>query len=287
LLLQTIRNYEVIVVDDGSTDGTTSILQEYTDKLRIYHNETRRGPAFSRNRGIQESRGELIAITDSDCIAAKNWLERLIKPLDDDMRVMIVGGKVNDPPAKNYWERVNNASNLIAKQSRYVKSVIGCNMAFRKTFWEMEKFDEALLYPAAEDYDLCLRCAKRGFKVYFEHSADVIHYHRSSLQQTFWQHFRYGFFNAQVSLKNREVMFFWPYFLAGLMAIIALSQHAFSWMAGLFFLFTGYILVCLFLNFQRRNSWRETLVTYPGFILLSVSHSLGKISYFLTPGRAK
>ena len=64
-------DYEVIVIDDGSTDNTFSIAKEYPCK--IIRLETNKGRSFARNRGIEESRARTLLFTDSDCIVCENW----------------------------------------------------------------------------------------------------------------------------------------------------------------------------------------------------------------------
>src|SRR4028118_1349040 len=65
VISQTYKNWEIIVVDDGSTDDTRQALQPYFDRIRYVYQENQ-GVAAARNRGIQESRGELIAFLDQD-----------------------------------------------------------------------------------------------------------------------------------------------------------------------------------------------------------------------------
>ena len=76
LLNQTIgkESYEVIVVDDGSTDSTSEIIKRYPVKLFRQGNS---GPATARNLGAKNSSGEIILFTDADCVAEPNWIEEM------------------------------------------------------------------------------------------------------------------------------------------------------------------------------------------------------------------
>ncbi|CAM3726807.1 glycosyltransferase family 2 protein [Mesobacillus zeae] len=79
VLNQSFKDFEVIVVDDCSTDNTVELVEDYHDpRIKIYENEKNSGPSFSRNRAIQLAQGEYIAILDSDDWWAPNRLEELI-----------------------------------------------------------------------------------------------------------------------------------------------------------------------------------------------------------------
>lgn len=80
--------YEVIVVDDGSTDGTAAIAEgEGTRVLSQPHH----GPAAARNLGLREARGEIVLFTDADCIPTSTWIEEMTKPFADPDVVGVKG----------------------------------------------------------------------------------------------------------------------------------------------------------------------------------------------------
>jgi len=88
VLEQSYRNFELIVVDDGSTDPTPTIMSNVTDaRIRYIRNPINRGQSVSRNIGIRESRGDLIAFQDSDDTWRSDKLARQIKILDDDNNI--------------------------------------------------------------------------------------------------------------------------------------------------------------------------------------------------------
>ncbi len=78
---QSFRGFEVIVVDDGSSDRTAEIAEGFPNArvLRQKH----AGPAVGRNRGAAEAKGSIVVFTDSDCVLDRRWLEEMIRPFDD------------------------------------------------------------------------------------------------------------------------------------------------------------------------------------------------------------
>jgi len=92
VLAQTYRDFEVVVVDDGSTDGTREIVRGYGEPVRLVE-QPNSGPAAARNRGVREARGEFIAFIDADDL----WLPEKLAlqvPLFDDEEVGLVSCRV-------------------------------------------------------------------------------------------------------------------------------------------------------------------------------------------------
>src|SRR5205809_152715 len=78
---------EILLVDNGSTDGSLELMQKFTDggrhaRRRLLH-EQRRGASVSRNTGLRAARGDIVAFTDADCAPEMDWLAQLVQPLAD------------------------------------------------------------------------------------------------------------------------------------------------------------------------------------------------------------
>jgi len=90
LIKQTDSNYEIIVVDDASTDNSVKIASKY--KLRIFELKEQSGPAYARNFGARNAEGGIVAFTDADCIAENNWLSLIRKHIVEKNKEIITGG---------------------------------------------------------------------------------------------------------------------------------------------------------------------------------------------------
>ena len=157
-LVQDYRHREVIVVDDGSTDQTQELLAGYGDKIRILVQENK-GVSAARNLGIQESRGNFIALLDSDDAWEKNKLSCQMAFFQSNPGAMICqteevwirkGKRVN--PKKKH----KKPSGMIFEPSLKLCLVSPSAVMIRKQLFDQKgMFNEA--FPVCEDYDLWLR----------------------------------------------------------------------------------------------------------------------------------
>lgn len=180
VLNQDYPDYEVIVVDDGSTDGTGEMVQREFPQVRYIRQESNRGPAAARNRGIEAARGEIVAFTDDDCVVPRDWLARLADGFRRYPDVAGVGG-FQDPPEmlirRNLIARSEHARRLRRWGGRSAQEVMGGaeipglgtnNVAYRRdVLLQVGGFDEHFPVAAGEDADLKLRIAQAGYRLLY------------------------------------------------------------------------------------------------------------------------
>jgi glycosyltransferase involved in cell wall biosynthesis len=199
-------DYEVILVDDGSTDTTPQIAFLNHD-VRFIRHEQNRGLSVARNTGIAAATGEIIAFTDSDCRADEDWLYYLASTfLESDFAG--VGGPNLFPPEDSAVAAAVMASPggpaHVMLTDRQAEHIPGCNMAFYKwALVEAGGFDP-MFRRAGDDVDICWRVEQAGYKIGFSPAAFVWHYRRSAVHDYLKQQQGYGEAEAMLVRKHPE-----------------------------------------------------------------------------------
>jgi O-antigen biosynthesis protein len=195
--------YEVIVVDDGSTDGTKAIAERYPEFRLISHENL--GLSQARNDGILAATGDIVAFTDSDCAADPDWLTYLVERLLDG-RFAGVGGP-NLPPPEDHWipevvARSPGGPTHVLLTDEEAEHIPGCNMAFwREDLLKVGMFDP--IYRAAgDDVDLCWRFQDAGYTIGFAPAALVWHRRRATVRAYLRQQRGYGHAEGLLYFKH-------------------------------------------------------------------------------------
>lgn len=165
LLAQDGVDHEVIVVDDGSTDGTSDVLATIGDpRLVALRNGTSRGRGAARNRALEVARGEIIAIQDADDLALPGKLQTLARMLEDTSLVAVGGQCISRTASGRYWLHAEFPLEPEAIAARLESGVMGvCHTA---SAIRRSAMDEAGGYsadfPRAQDLELFRRLNKLG-----------------------------------------------------------------------------------------------------------------------------
>ena len=202
-------SYEVILVDDGSTDNTQEIAASHNWVKNI--RQENKGLSFARNVGAHASGGDVIVYTDSDCMADPDWLYYLMGTLLSGDYAG-VGGPNISPPAENWVQACVSAApggpNHVLLTDVVAEHIPGCNMAFHRwAFDQVGGFDPEYR-KAGDDVDFCWRLQQSGGVIAFSPAAIVWHYRRFTLQAFRKQQQGYG--EAESMLRFQHLVFFGP-----------------------------------------------------------------------------
>jgi O-antigen biosynthesis protein len=203
--LRTLRypDYEVIVVNDGSTDRTLEITQRYPE-VRIFTQENK-GLSVARNVGIEQATGTIVAFTDSDCVVDPDWLTYLAYKFVHNGFVA-VGGPNLPPPEDARIPACVAASpggpTHVLIEDEVAEHIPGCNMAFLKTALDEISGFDPIYRAAGDDVDLCWRLQNQGHHIGFSPAAMVWHFRRNTIQAYLKQQMGYGKAEAQLYFQH-------------------------------------------------------------------------------------
>ena len=170
------ENFEIIIVDDGSTVDISCIINEIKkihQNIR-YFKQKNRGAASARNLGISNSNGDIIGFTDDDCIVSSNWIELAVESMHD---LKLCGVQGITLPQKKILKIKKifyfaDVATITGKEKHH--SYGAGNIFYRKkNLIEVSGFDEKLLF--AEDDDLAFNLIKKGYIIHFNRNMVVYH----------------------------------------------------------------------------------------------------------------
>lgn len=212
--------FEIIVVDNGSKDGTADMIKINFPAVAFFYNNDNYGFSKANNQGIKHSRGKYVLILNPDTLIMNAAIQKLMMFLDKHVDIGAIGPKILNPDnsvqltcARNFptplteffstmiiFKKLSNyrifGEYLLAywdhNNSRQVNALSGaCMMIRRRTFDKIGLFDERY-FMYAEDLDICYRIKKKGWKIWYLPEAQIIHYGgQSSSQAVEETYFRY------------------------------------------------------------------------------------------------
>jgi len=196
-------DYEVIVVDDGSTDGSAAIAREYACRLIQTENH---GLSSARNTGLMAASGEIVAYLDDDACPDAHWLTYVAATFMSNSHAGVGGPNIAPPgdgPIAECVARSPGGPVHVLMTDREAEHIPGCNMAFRKSRLEAIGGFDPQFRIAGDDVDVCWRLQQQGWSLGFSPAAMVWHHRRNSVR-TYWKQ-QIGYGRAEAMLERK-----WP-----------------------------------------------------------------------------
>jgi lipopolysaccharide/colanic/teichoic acid biosynthesis glycosyltransferase/glycosyltransferase involved in cell wall biosynthesis len=309
--LELSKDYEVIVVDDGSSDETAELAKKWNVTVISQPNA---GPAAARNTGAKAACGDYLVFTDADCVPAQDWLVEITRPFVDHSTPMdecdkveaqVVGVKGAYLTHEKGWIPRFVQAEYAYKYERMKKLptidfIDTYSAAYRKSiFQENGGFDERFPVPSVEDQEFSFRLAGKGYKMVFQPTAVVFHAHDRNLKEYARRKFEIGYWKAcmlhwlpektwqdsHTSPSQR-----WQILLLGLAISGAIAANPF----GMVGIVIEAVALCLFLittlqfiSFVFEYDWAISLITLAVVLVRAAALGAGLACGFLFPRRLK
>ena len=279
------KNYEIIIVDDGSIDNTQDTILKFKQVRLIKQNH--KGPATARNLGARNAKGDILLFTDADCILDKNWIKEMVKPFTNP-EIIGVSGTYKTLNNDNFMARFIGYEieerHERMKRQKFIDFIGTFSAAYRKKiFLKFGGFDTRFKTSSGEDPELSYRIDKAGLKMVFQPKAIVFHPHPNSLWKYLKQKYKRAVWrNLMYWGKHKEKIMsdsytsksmFLQIFLSGLVFLISLSliilkfSITFSFLLFFVSLFTLTIIFNIkFLTFLLRKE--KSIAFLSPFILI-------------------
>jgi mycofactocin system glycosyltransferase len=200
---------QIIVVDDGSSDDSSQVAQQF-QALVVPSGGVGRGPAAARNVGALRATGEILAFIDSDCTASREWLNELL-PAFNNPSMAAVGGQVDGMCNESAVDRYESTMSSLSLGSRERSGSGGndtfylpsCNLLVRRSaFRSAGGFKDEM--HVGEDVDLTWRLRDNGWTISYIPAGNVLHEHRSSIKSFMSRRFDYGTSEGMLQLLHPE-----------------------------------------------------------------------------------
>lgn len=289
LVLQVIKDFEVIIVEDGSAICCDSVVDRFRDRLNIhYFFKQNSGPGPSRNFGFSQAKGDYLIVFDSDCIIPPEYLEAVGKSLQE-----------------NHWDawggpdKAHENFTALQRAMGYTMSSIlttgGIRGGRKRVGWfQPRSFNMGItrevfaatqgfkLARYAEDIEFSIRMKHAGYKIGLIAEAYVYHKRRTNLKQFYRQVFNFGRGRALVGKVHpgeiKLTHWFPTFFLAGTLSLLVIPLISLSLSAICAGMFLLYLLAILIHSYKENHDIRVALLSVPAALLQLWGYGIGFVS---------
>lgn len=206
---------KVLVVDNGSTDGTAQAARELGAIVRPC---PRPGVVHAREMGWRAARSQYVAYLDADCDPPADWLSRLVKQMEANPRVGAVGARLVSAPPTTLAERhiieagILDTDHFWQRNALQFPFLVTAGMVARRRALEaVGGFDTSMERTAGEDADLCWRLDRAGWVVLYDRDVEIVHHHRATISAMLRQVHWYGIGSAALFVRWRGELGWWRY----------------------------------------------------------------------------
>ena len=199
--------FEIIVVDDGSTDDTQEeIIKNYPQISLIQQKNA--GPAAARNHGAQVAKGEILLMTDDDCVPMPDWISQMVQPFLDDFELVGIKGVYRthqrELTARFVQLEYEDKYDVMAKYTN-IDFIDTYSAGYRRDiFLKYDGFDTTFPVACTEDQELSFRLGRDGHKMKFIPQAIVYHTHPNSVLSYIKKKYKFAFWKMLALKKNPE-----------------------------------------------------------------------------------
>jgi glycosyltransferase involved in cell wall biosynthesis len=202
VLGQNYGNYDVVVVDAFSTDGSYDILKSFGNKIKLYQLKGWAPKAY--NFAIRKIKSQFVALTDADCVVDRNWVKELVRGFESD-DVLAVSGFCGTAKSKSRLQMAigKELEDRFNHFVKYVARAPTMNLCIRRKVLDRIRFNEKMR--VAYDTEFGYEVNKIG-KMLYNEKAIIYHYHRATWKNLFRQQMTYGEYSFLISMRHRDKM---------------------------------------------------------------------------------
>tara|TARA_S200000501_G_scaffold371145_1_gene413633 strand:- start:3222 stop:4226 length:1005 start_codon:yes stop_codon:yes gene_type:complete len=287
------KDFEIVIVEDGSTNKCDQVIKNYEDLKISYYFKENSGPGYSRNFGMKRAKGSYYIILDSDCILRDDYIENVMKNLNNTYADCF--GGVDDAHASfnNFQKAISfSMTSFITtghlRGGKWSKDFQprSFNMGIsRIAFNDSGGFIN--IHPG-EDPDLSLRLYKKGYTIKNYDDVVVFHKRRISLKSFFTQVYKFGVARSILNSMHKDskkIIYWFPFFFSTLFFISILSIFLYSNMlVYLFFVYFALILISCTIKNNLITAILAIITTLTQFFAYALGFLKGNAKIFLRKG---